>query len=87
MNTEYLSIETINPTSTSTIQVAVATATAAANGQSVGDISVILPEGLAAELLDFVTAGTQQCGVVAKVRRRDDKFNDEGKVLLLSNDH
>jgi hypothetical protein len=81
VNTQYLSFETMNPTSTSTIQAIVATATAAANGQSLGDISLILPEGLATELLDFITTGTQQCGVAAKVRRRDDKFNDEGKTI------
>ena len=35
---------------TSTVDVVIATATAKANGQNIGDISVILPEGLVEKL-------------------------------------
>jgi hypothetical protein len=55
----------------STVQVVVATATAAANGQSVGDVSVILPEGLAVSLKNSVNTALTSCGGVKKVRRQD----------------
>lgn len=61
VNTEYLTV-----TGTSTVQVVVATATAAANGQSVGDISLILSEGLANALQDSVEAAITACNVLAK---------------------
>jgi hypothetical protein len=63
-------LETINPTSTSTIKVVIATATAVANGQSVGDLSIILPEGFAGALQGSVTSGVEACNAVpAKLRR------------------
>ena len=61
VNTEYLTV-----TGTSTVQVVVATATAAANGQSVGDISLILSEGLANALQGSVEAAITACNVLAK---------------------
>lgn len=71
-NTEYLTVETINPTSTSTVQILVATATAAANGQSIGDISIILSEGLAAALQASVQTAVEACKIPgAKELRRD----------------
>lgn len=72
VNTQYLTIETINPTSTSTVQVVVATATAAANGQSVGDVSIILSEGLATALQASVDGAVQACKIPGlKLARRD----------------
>ena len=67
----------------------VATATAAANGQSVGDVSVILPEALAAALQDSVGAAVTACNAVpAKLRRRNTgllrKDADAGNALALS---
>jgi hypothetical protein len=55
---------------TSTIDVVIATATAAANGQNIGDISIILPEGLADTLTTSIETAISACGdVVEKVRR------------------
>jgi hypothetical protein len=66
VNTEYLSID-----GTSTVDVVIATATAEANGESIGDISVILPEGLADTLTNSMTTAINACGgvVTKKVRR------------------
>ena len=52
--------------------VVIATAIAAANGQNVGDISVIIPQGLADALLDSVETAVDACGGVAGKARRDD---------------
>lgn len=72
MNTEYLTTEIINATATSTVQLVVATATAAANGQSVGDVSIILSEGLAAALQASVQSAVQGCKIPGlKMSRRD----------------
>lgn len=78
-------METINPASTSTVKIVVATATASANGQSVGDVSIILPEGLAVALQSSVTEGINACNAVpAKLRRRNMSLSkrqaDEGKI-------
>lgn len=57
---------------TSTIDVVIATATAEANGQNVGDISVILPEGLADTLSTSMSTAIDACGgVVTKKMRRE----------------
>lgn len=62
-------METINPTSTSTIQFIVATATAAANGQSVGDISILLGEGLAQDLQSAANDLISACGALTAKKR------------------
>jgi hypothetical protein len=57
---------------TSTVDVVIATATAEANGQNIGDISVILPEGLADALTNSMTTAIDACGgVVTKKMRRE----------------
>ena len=62
---------------TSTVQVVIATATAVANGQNIGDVSVIIPEGLAVSLQGSVETAIAACGeVVGKVRRQADAGND-----------
>ena len=54
---------------TSTVDVVIATATAKANGQNIGDISVILPEGLADTLTNSMTTAINACGaVITKMR-------------------
>lgn len=55
---------------TSTVQVVFATATAAANGQNVGDISVILPQGLSNALTKSVDTAIDACGALATVMFR-----------------
>lgn len=55
---------------TSTVDVVIATATAKANGQNIGDISVILPEGLINKLKDSMTTAINSCGVVTRKKRR-----------------
>lgn len=81
-------METINPTSTSTVKIVVATATAAANGQSVGDVSIILSEGLAVALRNSVIEGINACNAVpTKLRRRDtnplEEEADRGKAPIM----
>ena len=76
VNTEYLSMD-----GTSTVEVVIATATAAANGQSIGDISVILPEGLAVALQNSAETAANACSAVLKKRKRD---NDNSKRVLES---
>lgn len=56
---------------TSTVEVVIATATAAANGQHIGDISIILPEGLADALETSVLTAINSCGAIVKKARRD----------------
>lgn len=57
---------------TSTVDVVIATATTKANGQNIGDISVILPEGLADALTNSMTTAIDACGgVVTKKMRRE----------------
>ncbi|CZT12957.1 uncharacterized protein RAG0_16592 [Rhynchosporium agropyri] len=63
INTEYLSMD-----GTSTVQVLFATATAAANGHNVGDISVILPEGLANTLTKSIKTAIDTCGTLATTK-------------------
>ncbi|KAH8819032.1 Spherulation-specific family 4-domain-containing protein [Xylogone sp. PMI_703] len=81
VNTEYLSMD-----GTSTVEVVIATATAAANGQNIGDISVILPEGLAVALKKSVNNAISSCGAL-KLRKRniDEKIvrrqTDEGNSI------
>ncbi|KAE9364360.1 hypothetical protein N431DRAFT_105536 [Stipitochalara longipes BDJ] len=65
VNTEYLSID-----GTSTVDVVFATATAEANGQNIGDISIILPEGLAGTLTNSVSTAIDSCGAVVTKRMR-----------------
>ena len=55
---------------TSTVDVVIATATAKANGQNIGDISVILPEGLINKLKDLITTAINSCKVVTRKKRR-----------------
>ena len=55
---------------TSTVEVVIATATVAANGQNVGDISIIIPEGLANALQSSVEAAVDACSAVL-LRKRD----------------
>lgn len=78
VNTEYLSIS-----GTSTISVVIATATAAANDQNVGDISFILPEGLASTLTNSASDAISACGSLT--RRRGVQFRRQesaaGKFL------
>ena len=68
---------------TKTIHAVFATATAASNGQSVGDISVILPEGLATSLKNNVENAANLCSAV---RKRDDasskQIPEEGKKSI-----
>lgn len=72
VNTEYLSLDTINPTSTSTVQIAVATATEAAGNQAAGDLSVIIPAGLAKALSDAANDAVTACNALStKLRKRD----------------
>jgi len=66
VNTEYLSMA-----GSSTVQVIFATATAAANGQNIGDISIILPEGLATALQTSAEIAANACSALLKVRKRD----------------
>ena len=62
---------------TSTVQVVIATATAAAHGQSIGDISVIIPEGLAVSLQKSAEIALAACGQIGgKVRRQADAGKD-----------
>jgi hypothetical protein len=70
VNTEYLSMA-----GSSTVQIVVATATAAANGQNIGDISVILPEGLASALTNSAEIAANACGATVKARKRDEANN------------
>ncbi|KIN00783.1 carbohydrate esterase family 3 protein [Oidiodendron maius Zn] len=67
VNTEYLSMD-----GTSTVEVVVATATAAANGQNVGDISIIIPEGLAIALQSSAEAAADACSAVLLHDRDND---------------
>lgn len=81
MNTEYLSIS-----GTSTISIVIATATTAANNQDVGDISVILPEGLAAALTNSATTAVSACGSLKRKRQMPKWSRQEsadGKSSLL----
>lgn len=72
VNTEYLSLQTVNPTSTSTVQIAVATVTEAADNQVVGDLSVIIPAGLAKALSDAANEAVNACNALSvKLRKRD----------------
>ena len=68
---------------TKTVHVVFATATAAANGQNVGDISAIIPEGLAVSLQSNVEAAASLCS--ALLRKRDDevfkRVTEEGKIM------
>lgn len=50
----------------------IATATAEANGQHVGDISIILPEGLSRALTKSMTTAIDACGALAAVKLRRD---------------
>jgi hypothetical protein len=75
---------------TSTVQIVVATATAAANGQNIGDISVILPEGLASALQSSAEIAANACGAILKLRKRDEldgnmkrTLTDGGKILRI----
>lgn len=63
-------MEIVNATATSTVQLVVATATAAVNGQSVGDVSIILSEGLATALQASVETAVKACKIPG-LRRRD----------------
>ena len=58
---------------TSTVEVVIATATVAANGQNVGDISIIIPEGLANALQSSVEAAVDACSAVL-LRKRDNNW-------------
>ena len=70
-NTNYVAIQ-----GTKTIEAVVATATTASNGQSVGDISIILPEGLANSLKKSAIAAIDACdGFKKRQIRRDDPSN------------
>jgi len=67
---------------TSTIEVLIATATAAANGQNIGDISVILPEGLANALENSVQGAMSDCGgVPLRKGRRQTTTTTTGKLF------
>lgn len=77
VNTEYLSLE-----GTSTVQVIIATATAAANGQNIGDVSIIIPEGLSAALRDSVKAALSLCGEVLKKARRQADAGTMQRLIL-----
>jgi hypothetical protein len=59
----------------STVQIVAATATVAANGQNIGDISVILPEGLASALTSSAEIAANVCGAALKARKRDKANN------------
>jgi hypothetical protein len=69
---------------TSTVKVVVATATAAANGQNVGDISIIISEGLADALLSSAEAAADACSGILE-RRRDSvmwkRVTEAGKTV------
>jgi hypothetical protein len=55
---------------TSTVEVVIVTATAAANGQNVGDISIIIPEGLVNALQSSAETAADACSAVL-LRKRD----------------
>lgn len=68
---------------TSTVEVVIATATAAANGQNVGDISIILPEGLVTALQSSSEAAANACSAIAQRKRDEDnwkRITDDGKT-------
>jgi hypothetical protein len=68
---------------TSTVEVVIATATAAANGQNVGDISIIIPEGLANSLTSSAEAAADACSAVLLRKRDNDDWRrqtDTGKT-------
>lgn len=77
----------MNPTSTTTIQVSVATATANANGQSIGDVSLILPEGLASALHDSVGTAVQSCNSVLTKLRRSNEHNTKRQASAGERSH
>ncbi len=57
-------------TTTSTLTVLVETASAPANGQSVGDIAVVLPQALADSIQGSVNTAVASCGALnVKVKR------------------
>jgi hypothetical protein len=69
-------VSTVAPGTTKTVGIAVVTATAAADGQSVGDIAVIVPELLANSLQNSAAAAVHACSALsAKLRKRDGQFS------------
>ena len=67
---------------TSTVDVVIATATAEANGQNIGDISVILPEGLADTLTNSMATAINACGGVVTKKMRREIENRESRENL-----
>ena len=68
---------------TSTVEVVIATATAATNGQNVGDISIIIPEGLANALQSSAEAAADACSAVLLRKRDNDNWKrvtEDGKT-------
>ena len=80
VNTQYLTLETITTTinnepstTIKTITAEVATVTSAGGSQSVGDVTIVLPQAFHDALSSSVDAALTACNAApGKMRRRDD---------------
>jgi len=82
---DFLTETTVDGT-TSTVQLSVATAAAAAGGVAVGDITVVLAEGLADSLAKAADAAVQACGALNAKRDINGlsrRATDDGKISTL----